>query len=223
MTLYSFPDKSLPHSKNRHVPYRPRLKWGLSWTLSFATVYSVWVAGVAVLQRRTYFPEFHISIWGIIAAYYVASIICGLALGFLYFLADRRWTAALLGFILAYLSYAVCGIAMFGFGTLPFLVALIPGLIVGGGLGLTFYDDGHKNDLPAGRVVTRDQRPLLLAGALGFVVSFAATQIGLPDYALYSVAALCVGAPIGVWLFLRRGQQSPKAVGDSAGVAEPPR
>jgi hypothetical protein len=209
MTFYSFPDKALPHSQNRHVPYRPRLKWGLSWTLSFATVYSVYAAGVAVLQGRTYFPQYHISIWGIIAAYYVASIVCGVALGFLYFLADRRWTAALLGLILGFLSYAVCGIAMFGFRTLPILLALVPGLVIGGGVGLTIYDDEHGNDLAAGRVMTRDQKPLLVAGVLGFVVFFAATQIGLPDYALYSIAALCVGAPIGVWLFLRRSQRSP--------------
>jgi hypothetical protein len=206
MTFYSFPDKALPHSQNRHVPYRPRLKWGLSWTLSFATVYSVYAAGVA---GRTYFPQYHISIWGIIAAYYVASIVCGVALGFLYFLADRRWTAALLGLILGFLSYAVCGIAMFGFRTLPILLALVPGLVIGGGVGLTIYDDEHGNDLAAGRVMTRDQKPLLVAGVLGFVVFFAATQIGLPDYALYSIAALCVGAPIGVWLFLRRSQRSP--------------
>jgi hypothetical protein len=209
MTFYSFPDKALPHSQNRHIPYRPRLRWGLSWALSFATVYAMWAAGVAVLQGRTYFPQYHISIWGIIAAYYAASLICGVALGFLYFLAHRRWTAALLGLILGFLSYAVCGIAMFGFRTLPVLIALIPGLVIGGGVGLTIYDDEHKNDLAAGRAVTRDQKPLLVAGVLGFIVFFAATQVGLPDYALYSVAALCVGAPIGVWLFLRRGQRPP--------------
>jgi len=211
MTFYSFPDKALPHSKNRHVPYHPRLKWGLSWTLSFATFYSVGAAGVAVLQGQTYFPRYHISIWGIIAAYYFASIICGVALGFLYFLADRRWTAALLGFILSFLSYAVFGIAMFGFHALPILLALIPGLVIGGGLGLTMYDDDHGSDLAAGRAMARDQRPLLVAGILGFVVFFAASQFGLSDYALYSVAALCIGAPIGVWLFLRRSQAEAKS------------
>jgi MFS family permease len=209
MTFYSFPDKALPHSRNRHVPYHARLKWGLAWTLSFATIYSVGAAGIAVLQGRTYFPQYHISIWGIIAAYYVASLICGVALGCLYFLADRRWTATLLGLVLGFLAYAVCGVAMFGFRGLPFLIAAIPGLVIGGGVGLTLYDDEHINDLTAGREMTRDQKPLLVAGILAFLVSFAANQIGLPDYALYSVAALCVGAPIGVWVFLRRGQRSP--------------
>lgn len=209
MTFYSFPDKDLPHSKNRHVPYRPRLKWGLAWALSFATAYSAWAAGVALLQRRTYFPQYHLSIWQIIAAYYVASLICGVTLGFLYFLMSRRWSAPLLGFILSFLSYAVVGVTMFGFHAFPFVFAAIPGVIIGGGLGLVFYDEEHRNDLAAGRVMTHDQKPLLVVGVLGFVVFFAATQIGLPDYVLYSVAALCVGAPIGVWLFLRRGQRSP--------------
>jgi hypothetical protein len=209
MTFYSFPDKDLPHSKNRHVPYQPRLKWGLAWTLTFATAYSAWAAGVALLQHRTYFPRYHLNIWEIIAAYYVASLICGVALGFLYFLGSHRWGAALLGFLLVFVSYAVVGVTMFGFHAFPFVFAVIPGVIIGGGLALVIYDDEHRNDLAAGRVTTRDQKPLLVVGVLGFVVFFAAVQIGLPDYVLNSVAALCVGAPIGVWLFLRRGQRSP--------------
>jgi hypothetical protein len=209
MTFYSFPNKDLPHSKNRHVPYQPRLKWGLAWTLSFATAFSAWAAAVALLQRRTYFPQYHLNIWEIIAAYYVASLICGVTLGFLYFLASRRWSAALLGFLLGFVSYAVVGVTMFGFHAFPFVFAVIPGVIIGGGLGLVIYDDEHRNDWAAGRVMTRDQKPLLVVGVLGFVVFFAATQMGLPDYVLYSVAALSVGAPIGVWLFLRRGQRSP--------------
>jgi hypothetical protein len=209
MTFYSFPDNALPHSQNRHVPYHPRLKWGLTWSLSVATAYSVWVIGVALLEGRTYFPQYRVSIWAIIAAYYVASLICGLALGFLYFLANRRWTAALLGLILGFLSYTVCGIAMFGFRTLPILVAVIPGLVIGGGVGLTIFDDEHKCDSPGGPVMPRDQRPLLVVGVLGFALFFAATQMLLPDYVLYSLAALCVGAPIGVWLFLRRSGRPP--------------
>ena len=209
MTFYSFPTKALPHSKNRHAPYRPRLKSGLAWTLCFATVFSVWAALVALLQHRTYFPQYHLSIWQIIAAYYVASLICGPVLGFLYFFADRRWGAPLLGFLLAFVFYAVCGIAMFGFTGVALLIALIFGAIGGGGLGLVIYDEEHKNVVAGGGVTTRDQKPLLVVGVLGFVVFFAATQIGLPDYALYSIAVLCVGAPIGVWLFMRRGQPTP--------------
>ena len=209
MTFYSFPDKDLPHSKNRHVPYQPRLKWGLAWTLSFATVYSAWAAAVAILQRRTYFPEYHLSIWQIIAAYYVASLICGVTLGFLYFLAARRWSAAMLGFLLGFLSYAIVGVAMFGFHAFPFVFAVIPGVIIGSGLALVIYDDGHRNDSAAGLVMTRDQKPLLAVGVVGFVVFFAATQIGVSDHVLYAVAAICVGVPICVWLFVRRGQRSP--------------
>jgi MFS family permease len=209
MTFYSFPDKSLPHSKNRHVLYHPRLKWGLAWTLSFATLYSVWAGTVASLQHRTYFPQYHISIWGIIAAYYVASIVAGVALGFLYFLADHRWGAPVLGFLLGFVFYAVCGVAMFGFHTLSFLVAFIPGALIGTGAGLVIYDDEHKMDLPAGATLTRDQKPLLIAGIFGFGVFFAATQLGVGDYVLYALAAHCIALPLGVWIFLRRAPRSP--------------
>ena len=149
MTFYSFPNGKLPHSKNRHVPYRPRFKWGLSWALSFATVYSIIASAIALLQRRTDFPEYHASLWRIIAAYYVASIFCGLALGYTYFLFDRRWGSVLLGFILGFCSYATVGVAMFGFHVFAFAFALIPGLIVGGGLALVGYDEEHKYDVPA--------------------------------------------------------------------------
>ena len=149
MTFYSFPNGTLPHSKNRHVPYSPRFKWGFGWSISFGTVYSIFAIAIALLQRRSYFPEYHASLWRIIATYYIASILCGLALAYLYFLFDRRWSAVLLGFILGYLSYAAVGIAMFGFQLFSFVFPLIAGLLVGGGVALTIYDEEHKNDVRA--------------------------------------------------------------------------
>jgi hypothetical protein len=149
MTFYSFPNTTLPHSKNRHVPYKPRFKWGFSWSVSFATVYSIIASAVAMMQRRTYFPEYHASLWQIITAYYIASILCGIALAYLYFLFDRRWGAVLLGFILGYLSYATVATAMFGFHLFALVFPLIAGLIVGGGAALVGYDEEHKNDVRA--------------------------------------------------------------------------
>jgi hypothetical protein len=119
------------------------------WSISFATVYSIFAIAVALLQRRSYFPEYHASLWRIIATYYIASILCGLALAYLYFLFDRRWSAVLLGFILGYLSYAAVGIAMFGFQLFSFVFPLIAGSLVGGGVALTIYDEERKNDVRA--------------------------------------------------------------------------
>ena len=149
MTFYSFPSGRLPHSKNRHVPYRPRFKWGFSWALFFATAYSIIAAAIALLQRRTYFPEYSASLWRIIATHYIASILCGTALAYLYFLFDRRWGAVALGSLLGFLSYAAVGMAMFGFHLFVFLFALFAGLLVGGGVALVGYDEEHKNDVRA--------------------------------------------------------------------------
>jgi len=149
MTFYSFPNGSVPHSKNRHVPYHPKLKWAIGATFFFATACSIWAAIVALLQHRTYFPQYHASLWRIIAAYYVASILSGLTLGFLYPLFDRRLGAVLLGFLLGFLCYATVGVAMFGFQRLPLAIALIPAVLVGGGLGLVEFDEEHKYDPPA--------------------------------------------------------------------------
>jgi hypothetical protein len=208
VSFYSFPDKSLPHSKNRYVPYHPRLKWGFAWSLSFATCFSVWAGIVASLQHRTYFPQYHISIWGIIGAYYVASLFGGVALGFLYFLVNHRWGAPVLGFLLGFVFYTACGVAMFGLHKLSFIIGLLPGALIGAGVGLVLYDDEHKMDLPAGGASAPDQKPLLIAGIVGFGVFFAVTQLGVGDYVLYAMAAVCVGLPIGVWLFLRRAPRS---------------
>lgn len=211
MTFYSFPEKALPHSKNRHVPYHPRLRWALAWTLSFATLYSLWAALVSLIQHRTYFPQYHLSIWSIIAVYYVASLVCGLALGFLYPLADHRWGATLLGFVIGFIAYAIVGVSMFGFHQLPILLALIPGVIIGGGLGLVIYDDNHKMGLPPQWSVASDQKPLLVVGILGFVAFFAAVKYGISEQALYWVAALCLGATIGVWFFLHRSDGATRS------------
>jgi hypothetical protein len=102
-----------------------------------------------LVEHRTYFPQYHVSLWQIIATYYVASILCGVALAYLYFLFDRRWTAVLMGSFLGFLFYGSVGVAMAGFHVLAIALALGPAIVVGGGVALTLYDDEHQHDLPA--------------------------------------------------------------------------
>jgi hypothetical protein len=90
-----------------------------------------------------------------------------------------------------------------------FIIALIPGALIGAGAGLVLYDDEHKMDMPAGVTLTRYQKPLMIAGIVGFGVFFAATQLGVGDYVLYALAVLCIAFPIGVWIFLRRAPRAP--------------
>ena len=67
---------------------------------------------------------------------------------------------------------------MFGLHRLPILLALIPGVIIGGGLGLVIYDDNHKIGLPPQRSLPADQKPVLIVGILGFLISLMAIGFG---------------------------------------------
>ena len=143
MTFYSFPTKGPIESRNRHVPFRPRYRWGLSIGLAAATVYSLIAALVAVGQGQIYFSKYGLTLWQIVASYYIAGIFCGVALSFLYPLTSHRWGAVLLGFLLGSIIYGVVGVALVGLHPFALVIALLPGIIVGGGLGLVEFDRSH--------------------------------------------------------------------------------
>jgi hypothetical protein len=143
VTFYSFPTKGPIESRNRHVPYRPRYRWGLSIGLAAGTILSLIAAVVAVRQGQIYFSQYGLTLWEIVASYYMAGILCGVALAFLYPLTSHRWGAVLLGFFLGTIFYGVVGIALVGPHPFALVIALLPGVIVGGGLGLVEFDRTH--------------------------------------------------------------------------------
>jgi hypothetical protein len=143
VTFYSFPTKGPIESRNRHVPYHPRYRWGLSIGLAAATVLSLIAAVVAVRQGQIYFSQYGVTLWEIVGSYYIAGILCGVALAFLYPLTSHRWGAVLLGFLLGTIFYGVVGIALVGLQPITLVIALLPGLVIGGGLGLVEFDRSH--------------------------------------------------------------------------------
>jgi hypothetical protein len=145
VTFYSFPSSGPIESRNRHVPYRPRYRWGLSIGLAAATVYSLIAALIAVGQRQIFFSKYGLTVWQIVGTYYIAGIACGIALAFLYPLTSHRWGAALLGFLLGTMIYGFIGVAIGGLHPFALVAALIPGILVGGGLGLVEFDRNHQS------------------------------------------------------------------------------
>jgi len=143
VTFYSFPTKGPIESRNRHLPYRPRYGWGLSIGLAAATVLSLIAAVIAVGQGQIYFSKYGLTLWEIVGSYYLAGTLCGAAVAFLYPLASHRWGAVLLGFLLGAIFYGVVAIALVGLQLIALVIAFLPGLVIGGGLGLVEFDRSH--------------------------------------------------------------------------------
>jgi hypothetical protein len=120
-------------------PLEANLRWAFRWTFWFATIYSGYVAVLAISHGTTWFPDYNLSLWTIVAGYYAAALFAGTALGLLRPLGSTRLGAYILGAIVGYLVYASVGVLIE-----PSLDALwfatIPALITGG-LGVVFYDD----------------------------------------------------------------------------------
>ena len=139
---YSYPSDGRIRSRLASN-HRTRLQWGLAWGLSAATVCSGIAAAFAVLQHRTYFPQYGLGLGKIVAAYYIAGVLCGLLLGVAYPLIATRWGAVLVGFLLGTIAYGVVAVALVGLRPLALGAAVIPGVLIGGGLGLVAFDESH--------------------------------------------------------------------------------
>ena len=145
MTFYSFSDGGRVWSRNRSVPYRPRYRWGLSFGLGAAVVYSIIAIIVAIGQGQIYFARYGVTLLQVVATYFIAGAACGLALAFLYPLASHRWGSFVLGFLLGTIVYGAVGIALVGFHPLALGIAVVPGLLVGGSLGLYAFSQNHRS------------------------------------------------------------------------------
>jgi hypothetical protein len=116
---------------------------GLFFGWGSAAVLSLRVLVVAIVARSGYVTRYHLSVAGVLFGYWIAGTALGLMIGFAHPLGRSRWGSFVLGFILGWLAYAITGLVSSGWDSSWLLFSLFPGLLVGGGLGVVFYDEEH--------------------------------------------------------------------------------
>jgi len=121
---------------------RKDLHWGLGWAWGFAAACSAWVLVMSIFRRSLEWSEYNTTTFAIVGTYAVAGTGAGVLLGVLRPLTTRRWGAFLVGWLVGTLVYASVMVPM-GLGReAPWWLALVPGLLVGGGLAVVWYDEG---------------------------------------------------------------------------------
>ena len=156
-----------------HPSTRADLVWGAFFGLSLATGFALWVIGLAVLQGSPFFSQVGVSLWRLLGFYYGMGLALGLLSGTLRPLTRQRWGAALVGTTIATLAYGGAGILLLGWSSPRVLLALVPGILLGGGLGLVFFDEARE----------RSQTPQAKKGRL--VAFFAALLVVLALFAVH--------------------------------------
>jgi len=117
------------------------LRWSFGWTLAGATTFSLYVLLVALVRGSVHFERQGVTVWQIIAGYYAAALVSGLALGLLRPLTDSRLGSYILGAVVGFCVYGAIGVGMYG----PTAeVAGVAGVLAlgTGGLGVVYYDGG---------------------------------------------------------------------------------
>jgi hypothetical protein len=130
-----------PRLPPRPEPLRERFRWAFGWSYAFAILYSGYVLVLSVVRGSTSFPAYGLSTWGIIATYWLGATLAGLILGFCKPLTQYRLGAFLVGTLVGSAIYGTAMLALPQARSGPWWLALIPGVIVGGGLGLVEHDE----------------------------------------------------------------------------------
>jgi hypothetical protein len=141
MTRYSYPSTGPIRSRIKRPPPPVNLRWAFAWTFIFATGYSILVLIHSAIRGSTYWPAYHLSTWEIIGLYYAAAVVNGLLLGLLRPLLKWRIGAFVLGTMAGSVIYGAFGLAMVGWNQPVAWIALILGVVIGGILGIVWYDE----------------------------------------------------------------------------------
>jgi hypothetical protein len=119
-------------------------KWGLRLGLSFATLYSVFVVGLFVVQGDQPFLSKGISLSSVVVAYYAGGALAGVIVGLLRPLAGTRIGAIVVGVISFFVISAGIGVVLFGWmfrwGSDEWLTVLTMALIFGSFFGNFVWD-----------------------------------------------------------------------------------
>ncbi len=102
-------------------------------------------SGIVVIQSlgrgSTWYEEYQLSTWAIIAGYYLSASIAAVALAILRPLGKTRLGSYILGAVIGFLVYSSIGVLVDGFTAQNFIIGAVAGLAVGG-LGVVSYDQG---------------------------------------------------------------------------------
>ena len=146
--MYSFPSKGPIRSRLSYwtrYPYQVRLGWGLFWGWFSAAGLSAYVIVVAIARGSTHFARSNLTLAQILVGYWSAGTAVGFVLAFAHPLIRSRLGSFTLGFVLAWIVYSITGFFTPNWTSGFLLFAIVPALLVGGGLGVVFYDDEHKH------------------------------------------------------------------------------
>jgi hypothetical protein len=85
---------------------REDLGWGLMWGLTATLFFSAWVTFVRGSSGAEPFEDLNVSYRAVVVTYVLLGIFGGLLLGALRPMSHSKWGAAVLGWVLAFVSYA---------------------------------------------------------------------------------------------------------------------
>src|SRR5262245_61240560 len=121
---------------------RENLRWAFGYARWYAFLFSGW-ALIASLARGSFqWPEYHMTTWEIVLAYWIAALLGTLLVGSLRPLTKYRLGAFLVGWLTGTVVYGSVAVTGSYTRTMPMWLMAIPGLLVGGGLALVWYDTG---------------------------------------------------------------------------------
>ena len=109
---------------------------GIGWGLVMATIFSLFVAGMAVLRGSTHYEQYNTTTFTIIKTYFAAGVLGGAVFGLLVPIARAgRFGAVLVGMAVGPFVYSAIGVASDGPSAFFSLPAVVLGVTVGGAAG----------------------------------------------------------------------------------------
>ena len=131
----------------------PNIRWGLTWALWIATVFSAWVLALSLVRHawRFKFDDLEMTAAQIVAGYYAAALIAGSVVGLLRPLLRWRIGTFVIGAIAGTLVYATIGLTMYGRNEALWVTPVL-GLATGG-LALVIQDEDRDRTVPNPRRV----------------------------------------------------------------------
>jgi hypothetical protein len=116
-------------------------RWGMIYGLGLATVFSLFIGGLALRRGSDWNPTYQVSTWAVVRGYYIAGMVGGLAFACLRPLLWGRVGGVVLGMLVGPAVYCAVAFAVDG----PYFesgAAILAGVLVGGAVGWQWSKPG---------------------------------------------------------------------------------